>query len=216
MYLPKFNQETDTAVLRALIKSKPLGTWSTLADGEIIVNHIPFILNEDEGDNGTLVCHVARANKVWQQYSRDVESVIVFQGDQAYISPSWYPSKHKHGKAVPTWNYIVVQARGIPEVIDDADKLLRHLNELTDTHEQTQELPWKVSDAPEDFIEQMMSAIVCIEIPVSRLTGKWKLGQNRPEPDQLGMVAGLSSSENAQSLGLAQVLNQHIQGNARR
>ena len=210
MYVPKFNEEKDTATLHSLVKAKPLGTWSTIVNGEISINHIPFLLRENEGELGTLVGHVARSNKVWHTFSRHVNSVVVFQGDQAYISPSWYPSKHQHGKAVPTWNYVVVHAHGIPKKIEDPEWILQHLNELTDTHEQKQRLPWKVSDAPEDFIDKMRSAIVGIEIPITQLTGKWKLGQNRSMPDQLGMVAGLTSCADDQSHGLASELNQHI------
>lgn len=211
VYVPKFNEESDIETLHSLVKSKPLGAWSAMADGEIVVNHIPFMLHEGRGELGTLVGHVARPNKIWQSFSADVDSVVVFQGDQAYITPSWYPSKHKHGKAVPTWNYAVVHAHGVPKVIEDCGWLLQHVNELTDLHERDQTLPWKVSDAPDEFIDKLLSAIVGIEIPITKLTGKWKLGQNRPEPDKLGTIAGLMSNEDAQSQGLARMLNQHMQ-----
>lgn len=215
MYIPTFNEEKDISVLHALIKAHPLGVWATMASGDIVVNHIPFVLHENRGELGTLVGHVARANSIWQGCSTDLDSVIVFQGDQAYITPSWYPSKHKHGKAVPTWNYAVVHAQGIPKVIEDPEWLLQHVSELTDIHESQQSLPWKVTDAPEDYIEKLIGAIVGIEIPVSKLSGKWKLGQNRPEPDKLGTIAGLMSRDNPQSHGLAQLLKEHIQTNER-
>lgn len=210
MYVPKFNEEKDLSILHSLVKSKPLGAWATIADGEIVINHIPFILHEGRGDLGTLVGHVARSNTIFNNFSSDVNSVVVFQGDQAYITPSWYPSKHKHGMAVPTWNYVVVHAHGIPRKIEDPEWLLQHLNELTDTHEKEQKLPWKVSDAPVDFIEKLIGAIVGIEIPISKLTGKWKLGQNRPDPDKIGTIAGLMSSGSPESHGLAELLNQHL------
>ena len=211
MYIPKFNEDKDISVLHSLMRSKPLGIWSAIVDGKIVINHIPFVLHENRGDFGTLVGHVARTNTIWRDLPNNSNSAVVFQGDQAYITPSWYPSKHKHGKAVPTWNYVVVHAHGIPTAIEDPEWLLQHLNELTDIHESEQKLPWKVSDAPDDFIEQLSGAIVGIEIPIKQLTGKWKLGQNRPEPDQLGMIAGLISSENPESLGIASKLNQHVQ-----
>lgn len=211
MYTPTFNEETDISTLHQLIRSKPLGSWSALVDGAIVVNHIPFVLHEDRGEFGTLVGHVARSNPIWQSYKASSESVVVFQGEQAYITPSWYPSKHKHGKAVPTWNYVVVHARGTPTSIEDPAWLLAHLNELTDIHESEQSLPWKVSDAPEDFIDKLVNAIVGIEIPIRSLDGKWKLGQNRPQPDQLGMVAGLLASDDEEARGLANTLNRHIQ-----
>jgi len=211
LYIPKFNEENNISVLHSFVKSKPFGTWTTLVDGEIIVNHIPFLLHEDRGEMGTLVGHVARANPIWQSFSEEINSVVIFHGDQAYISPSWYPSKHKHGKAVPTWNYTVVQARGIPRTIEDPEWLLRHLNELTDIHERKQELPWKVSDAPKEFVDKMLKGIVGIEIPIAKLTGKSKLGQNRPEADKFGTIAGLMSVNDPQSHALAEQLKQHME-----
>jgi len=211
LYVPKFNEEKDLTILHSLIKSKPLGTWTTISAGEITINHIPFVLHEHKGELGTLVGHVARSNNIFQTYSTNVNSVVVFQGDQAYISPSWYPSKHSHGKAVPTWNYVVVHAYGIPKVHEDPDWLLQHLNELTDIHESEQALPWKISDAPEEFIKKLTGAIVGIEIPITKLTGKWKLGQNRPEADKLGTIAGLMSRNDSESHGLASLLSQHVQ-----
>jgi transcriptional regulator len=210
LYVPKFNEEKDVSILHSLVKSKPLGAWTTIAGGEIAINHIPFILHEGRGELGTLVGHVARSNSIFKEFSSEIDSVVVFQGDQAYITPSWYPSKHKHGKAVPTWNYVVVHAHGIPKKIEDPEWLLQHLNELTDIHESEQKLPWKVSDAPDEFIEKLVGAIVGIEIPITKLTGKWKLGQNRPDPDKLGTIAGLMSSDGSESHGLANLLNQHV------
>lgn len=211
MYIPKFNEEKDISILHSVVKSKPLGAWAAIVDGEIFVNHIPFVLHESRGELGTLVGHVAKSNTIWQEFATDVNSVVIFQGDQAYITPSWYPSKHKHGKAVPTWNYVVVHAHGIPKKIEDPEWLLQHLNELTNIHESEQKLPWKVSDAPEAFIDKLIGVIVGIEIPIAKLKGKWKLGQNRPEPDRLGTVAGLMSSDDPQSHGLAAELSQHVQ-----
>jgi len=213
MYIPPFNEEKVLSVLHSLIKSHPFGTWATLAHGEIVVDHIPFVLHETRGEFGTLVGHVAKANPIWHSFATDVESAIVFRGDQAYVTPSWYPTKHKHGKAVPTWNYVAVHAYGTPKVIEDPAWMLAHLNEITDIHESQQSLPWKVSDAPDEFIEKLMNMIVGIEIPISKLSGKWKLGQNRPRVDQLGLVAGLMSCEDDQSHGLARLLNKHIQAN---
>ena len=210
MYVPKFNDEKDITVLHSLVKSKPLGAWSAIANGEIVVNHIPFVLHENSGEFGTLVGHVARSNGIWQAFSTEVDSVVVFQGDQAYISPSWYPSKHKHGKAVPTWNYIVVHAHGIPRTIEDPQWIRQHVNELTDIHESGQQLPWKVSDAPEDYIDKLIGVIVGIEIPITKLTGKWKLGQNRPTADKMGSIAGLMSGDDPQSHGLANQLSHHV------
>lgn len=191
MYLPQVHEERDVSVLQALIRAHPLGTWITQGSDELIVNHIPFLLHANRGEFGTLVGHVARANSVWQSFSKSVHSIIVFQGADSYITPSWYPSKHAHGRAVPTWNYAVVHAHGLPRVIDNEGWLLAHLNELTDAHEAQQALPWKVSDAPTEFIDHMIGRVLGIEIPVTKLLGKWKVSQNRPMPDRLGVVAGL-------------------------
>jgi transcriptional regulator len=191
MYVPKHFEETDVAVLHALIAAHPLGAWITQGDGELIANHIPFLLDRSRGACGTLVGHIARANPIWQSFSSTVNSVVLFQGAGSYITPSWYPSKHEHGKAVPTWNYAVVHAHGMPRAVEDRHWLLEHVSRLTDTHEAQHALPWKVADAPQDYIERLTGAIVGIEIPIAKLIGKWKVSQNRPEPDKQGVVAGL-------------------------
>lgn len=210
MYIPKHHEELDVSVLHSLIQSHPLATWVTQSEGELLANHIPFLLDPTRGELGTLVGHVARANPVWQSFSTTVNSVLIFQGAEAYITPSWYPSKHAHGKAVPTWNYAVVHAHGMPRVIEDHTWLLQHLNQLTDTHEAEQALPWKVSDAPQDFTDRLLQAIVGIDIPIATLVGKWKVSQNRPESDKLGVVAGLLARGDAQSQKMATLVNQHV------
>jgi transcriptional regulator len=210
MYVPKHHEESDISVLHALIRSQPLGTWVTLGDGELFANHIPFLLDTSRGEHGTLIGHVARANPAWQTFSKTVHSVVAFQGPQTYITPSWYPSKHAHGKAVPTWNYAVVHAYGMPRAIEDRDWLLQHVNQLTDVHEADQALPWKVSDAPPEFTDKMLQAIVGIEIQIAKIVGKWKVSQNRSQPDRLGVVAGLSAREDAQSREMASLVSQHV------
>lgn len=210
MYVPKLHEESDTSILRDLVRAHPLGTWVTQGDGELIANHIPFLLDASRGEYGTLVGHVARANRVWQSCSKTVNSIVVFQGAETYITPSWYPSKHAHGKAVPTWNYAVVHAHGLPRIIEDREWLLAHVTQLTDAHEAEQTLPWKVTDAPSDFTDRLLQAIVGIEIPIEKLVGKWKVSQNRPEPDKLGIVTGLLTRDDAQSKQMAALVNQHV------
>ena len=210
MYNPKHHQETKIEVLHALVRAHSLGAWVILADEGLVANHIPFLLDGSRGEHGTLVGHVARANHVWQSFSTTVESMVIFQGAETYITPSWYPSKHAHGKVVPTWNYAVVHAHGIPSVIEDRDWLLQHLTALTNTHERTQQLPWKVSDAPKDFIARLINSIVGIEIPITKLIGKWKVSQNRSDADKLGVVAGLLSREDEQSQKMAALVKQNI------
>ena len=206
MYIPRHFEERDLNVLHGLIHAHPLGTWVTSTAGELLVNHLPFLLHADRGEHGTLVAHVPRANPVWRSFSREQPSVVVFQGPQGYISPSWYPSKHAEGKAVPTWNYAVVHAHGMPRVIDDPQWLLAHVSELSDTHEAGQAAPWKVSHAPADFVEKLLAVLVGIEIPIARLEGKWKVSQNRPRPDKLGVMAGLETRGGDESRAMAELV----------
>jgi transcriptional regulator len=213
MYIPQAHEETDIDVLHALIRSHPLGTWVAQSNTELVANHLPFIIDTTRGEFGTLMCHVARANPVWQTHSRTMNSIVTFKGPQSYITPSWYPSKHAHGKAVPTWNYAVVHAQGLPQVIEDREWLLTHVAELTDTHESTQALPWKVSDAPPEYIDKLLAAIVGIEIPIARLIGKWKASQNRSTADKLGVIAGLTARGDPQSQDMAALVSRFVSMN---
>lgn len=210
MYVPKYHEESDISVLHALIRAQPLGTWVTHGDAELLANHIPFLVDPNRGAQGTFIGHVARANPAWQSFSRTIDSVVAFQGPQTYITPSWYPSKHAHGKAVPTWNYAVVHVHGMPRVVEDRDWLLQHVNQLTDVHEADQALPWKVSDAPQEFTDKLLQAIVGIEIPIARIVGKWKVSQNRPASDKLGVVAGLMARDDARSNEMASLVSRHV------
>lgn len=200
MYLPAHFEETRVDVMHALLRAHPLATWVVQGRDGLLVNHIPFLLDADRGPHGTLVGHVARANPVWRQLGA---SVAVFQGPQAYVSPNWYPSKRAHGKAVPTWNYAVVHAHGTPRALESHGDLLRIVTRLTEVHEAGSAVPWAVGDAPADYIDQMLKAIVGIELPIERLVGKWKVSQNRSLPDRLGTAAGLLQRADAQSVAMA-------------
>jgi transcriptional regulator len=208
MYIPKLHEETDLRILHELIRAHPLGSWATVDEGGIIMNHLPFVLDGAAGALGTLRCHVARANKVWQQFSRSTESLIAFHGVEAYISPSWYPSKALHGKVVPTWNYVVVHVHAMPRIIEDRAQVLAHLTELTATQEARQPEPWQVSDAPADFIEQMSRQIVAIEMPIAKILGKWKVSLNRSPADREGVVSGLRRRGDTGSLEMAALVAQ--------
>lgn len=191
MYLPAHFEETDLGVLHTLVESHPLATWVLNGSGDDdapLVNHVPFLLDRTRGPFGTLIGHVARANPVWQHGGR---SVLVFQGPQAYISPGFYPSKQEHGKVVPTWNYAVVHAHGRFRAIEQPDELLALVSRLTDHHERDRPAPWQVGDAPAAYVDQMLRAIVGIELPIERLVGKWKVSQNRPAADRSGVATGL-------------------------
>lgn len=193
MYIPKHFEETDTSVLHRLIQAHPLGAIVTFAEGALAANHIPFVLHPDRGALGTLTGHVARANPLWKRHDSNVGALIIFQGIERFISPSWQPTKQISGKVVPTWNYVVVHAHGSIRVVEDPVWLRSHLDELTHEHEGPRPSPWKVDDAPADYIEKMIGAIVGIEITIARLEGKWKVSQNRTAEDRDGVIAGLLS-----------------------
>jgi transcriptional regulator len=188
MYLPKQFEVTDPATLHQVVREHALATWATVLNGEPVVNHIPFLLDPTRGEHGTLIGHVARANPVWRT---PAPSVLVFQGPGAYISPNWYPSKHQHGKMVPTWNYAVVHAHGMPQIVEEAAPLLAIVTRLTNVHESKQAHPWAVADAPTDYIDNLLKAIVGIEIRVQRWVGKFKLAQHYAVQDRVGTIAGL-------------------------
>jgi transcriptional regulator len=203
MYIPKHFEETRLETLHGLMQSHPFAALVTQAGAELVVNHVPMLLDPSVGEFGMLRCHVARANPLWRQFSASIESVAIFQGPDAYVSPSWYPGKREHGKVVPTWNYAVVHAFGIPRVIDDAAWLLAHVTAMTSVQESRQPQPWKVSDAPTDFIDSMLKAIVGIEMPIAKLSGKWKLSQNRLPADRAGVVTELQSRSDDSSRVMA-------------
>ena len=164
MYLPAAFKEDRAEVLHEMIRTHPLGTLITSGGGGLIANLVPFLL--DSAGRGTLLAHVARANDQVPALREGAETLVVFQGPQAYVTPSWYPSKAEHGKVVPTWNYVTVQVRGRPRLIEDKDWLRGLVERLTDTHEAGRQLPWKVGDAPDDYVTGLLGAIVGIEIPI--------------------------------------------------
>jgi transcriptional regulator len=196
MYLPTHFEEKNPELLDAFIREYPLGLLITQnASGEMSANSIPFLLDADPaGGPGILRAHVARANPLWRDARSDTESLVAFQGPQAYISPSYYASKAEHHKVVPTWNYVMVQGHGRMRAIDDAQWVHALVTRLTERHETPRKAPWAVTDAPADFIATMVRAIVGIEIVLTSLTGKWKVGQNRSTADRQGVARGLADA----------------------
>ncbi len=190
MYIPAAFREDDPAHLRALIRAHPLATLVVQGDGGLVANHLPLLLHERDG-RVALRGHVARANPLWRSLGDGCPALAVFHGPQAYVSPGWYPSKRVDGRVVPTWNYAVVHAHGTLAAIDDPAWVHGLVCALTDVHEAQQPEPWAVSDAPDDFVEQMVRAVVGIELAVARLEGKWKMSQNRAAADRDGVVQGL-------------------------
>jgi transcriptional regulator len=183
MYVPPHFDEPDRQVLYDLIETTALGMLVTHGEGGLDANHIPFELDRTRGEFGTLQCHVARNNPVWRDVANGDEVLVVFRAADAYISPNWYPSKHEFHKQVPTWNYLVAHAYGRVTVHDDERYVRRNVALLTRRHEATQPAPWKMGDAPRDFIDAMVKAIVGLEIEITRLVGKAKLSQNKEARD---------------------------------
>lgn len=195
MYQPQHFREDRLAVQHALIREHALGLLITAGPGGLQANHIPFLIDATASERGTLRAHLARANPQWRELSAVDECLAVFQGPQTYISPSLYPTKHEHGKVVPTWNYITVHAWGRPQVIDDPVWLRRQVDDLTAHNESSRTAPWYVSDAPAEYIAAQLKGIVGIEIPIARIEGKWKVSQNRPAVDRAGVAAGLRGGD---------------------
>ena len=198
MYQPAHHVESRPEVLHELIRAYPLGLLIANGPDGPIANPVPFLFDAAKGAHGQLTCHVARANSQWRLIAEQPETpvLVVFQGPQAYVTPSWYAAKAEHGKVVPTWNYCIVQARGKASVIEDPVWLRTQVGALTARHEGGRTAPWAVADAPERFIETMLRGIVGIEIEVLELAGKWKLSQNRSEADRAGVVAGYTGEGN--------------------
>lgn len=192
MYLPAHFAEQRPEVLHALMREYPFATLLSSGAQGLAADHLPLRLTFDSNNKALLLGHVARANPVWRAAANS-EVLAIFHGPQAYVSPAWYPSKHEHGKAVPTWNYVVVHARGRLTTIADPLRLRALLDDLVDHHEAGLPQPWRIADAPPDYIEKMLTAIVGIEIGIVALEGKWKISQNQPAANRAGVVAGLQA-----------------------
>lgn len=192
MYLPAHFEQNDRGALHMLMREHPLATLVTLGADGPTADHLPLEFDAAEGPHGMLVGHVARANPLWRD-AAGTPVLAVFGGPQAYVSPSWYAAKAATHKVVPTWNYAVVHAHGVLEAVDDSPWLRALVGRLTDRHESGRETPWSVDDAPADYVQQMLRAIVGIRIRVTRLVGKWKISQNRSEADRLGVARGLDT-----------------------
>ncbi len=208
MYLPAHFVENRPEVLRALVLARPLGLLITQdAAGRLDANPLPFLLDTDPaGGPGVLRGHLARANAVWREARIDRPCMVVFQGPQAYVSPSGYASKREHGKVVPTWNYVMAEARGSLRAIDDPVWVRALVSRLTDRHEATLAAPWSIGDAPVDFVEAMLGAIVGIEIVLDSLVGKWKMSQNRSAADREGVASMLAATPEADARAMADLV----------
>ncbi len=197
MYLPTAFAEDRLEVKHGLIRAYPLGMLVIPGADGPTADLVPFALYPDEGPAGLgmLRAHIARANPAWRALAAGGECLVVFQGPEAYISPSWYASKAVSHKVVPTWNYAMVQVRGAARVVEDAAWLRRLLGDLTAMQESGLPEPWAVTDAPPEFVDGLLKVIIGIEIPIASIVGKWKVSQNRNAADGAGVVAGLQARD---------------------
>jgi transcriptional regulator len=205
MYVPVAFAETRVEVMHQLIADYPLGTMITLGRDGLVANHIPFLLDQRSGEHGTLIGHVARNNDVWLAHD-DSEVLVVFQSVDGYITPNWYVSKRENHQVVPTWNYAVVHVYGALVVHEDPKWLRGVVGRLTKRFEAGQPTPWKMADAPPDYIAGQLDQIVGVEIPISRLTGKWKTSQNRQPTDRHGVIAGLTERDQPGDATMAELV----------
>ena len=202
MYVPRTNAEDRPEVLAAFMRAHPFATLVSVGpDGELWATHLPVVFDPARGPRGTIEGHVARANphhelvRAAAEHGTARESLVIFTGPDAYVTPGWYPSKAEHGKVVPTWNYVAVHAYGSLTLREDPSWLLAHVTRLTTQSEGERPAPWAVTDAPESYLAGQLRAIVGFELEITRIEGRWKMSQNRPAADIDGVVAGLGASE---------------------
>jgi transcriptional regulator len=202
VYVPPLFKEDRIDILHDAIRAAGLVTLVTLMPDGLIASHVPVLLDPDPAPYGTLLGHVARPNPQAKGAVAGTEALVIFQGPDAYITPSWYETKRQTAKVVPTWNYVAIHAYGPIEFFNDADRLLDIVTRLTNREEGRRTDPWAVTDAPADFIDGMLKGIVGFAMPLSRIEGKWKMSQNRPAEDQKGVVAGLVADGRAEVAAL--------------
>ncbi len=207
MYEPPLHRNEDLPALHALIKERVFGLLISHSAEGLVANSVPFVLDTAASKLGTLKVHLARANPQWRDLEASPETLVVFQGHDHYITPSWYETKRETGKVVPTWNYTMVQAKGRAKLMDDA-WLGQQIEELTRALEQRRAAPWAVSDAPADFIAMQRRAIVGIEIEILDIRGKWKTSQNRNAADRAGVVSGLEEMGDEDSRAMAEIVRE--------
>ncbi len=192
MYVPAHFDENRVPVLHEAIRRIGFGTLVTLGDGGIEASHVPMLIDAEPPPSGTITGHLARANPQWRSIKYDVDALAIFTGADSYVSPSWYATRQQTGKVVPTWNYIAIHARGRLRFFDNRESLRRVVTRLTDKYETPRTAPWRVTDAPADYIDAMLKAIVGFELTITQLEGKWKMSQNQPVENRAGVVQGLT------------------------
>ncbi len=206
MHLPPDFKEERVPVLHEAIRQAALGTLVTLGEAGLEASHVPMLIDPEPAPYGTLTGHIARVNPQWRRPAAGVQALAMFLGPDAYISPAWYATKRQTGKVVPTWNYVAIHAYGEVRFFEDAERLLRLVTRLTETHEAGRPEPWAVSDAPAEFVRAMLKGIVGFELPIVRLEGKWKMSQNRPAEDRAGAIEGLRREGGPGEAAVAEII----------
>lgn len=202
MYLPSHFAEPRVEVLHSALQRAGLATLVTCGADGLDATHLPVLLEPEPGPLGRLVGHVARANPQWRVAADGAPALVVVLGPDAYVSPSWYASKREDGKVVPTWNYVAVHAHGTLRGFEDRDRLLEVVTRLTEREEAARPHPWKVADAPPEYVDALLKGIVGVELTITRLEGKWKASQNRSEADRRGVRDGLLGEGDEAMAGL--------------
>jgi transcriptional regulator len=200
MYMPPAFREDDLPTIHAEIRKIQLATLVTLTANGLVATHLPLMLDASAGEYGTLYGHVARGNVQWRESASEVEALAIFTASDAYVSPSWYPSKQETGKVVPTWMYAAIHAYGAVRFIDDAEWLRGVVTRL---------------DAPADYVDVQLRRIIGVEFPIARLEGKWKFDQRSSEPDRVGVMAALEASgapANLEAAGVMREIEQKRKG----
>jgi len=211
-YVPPHFEENDVARIQAAIRDYPFGTVVLNGPDGLIASHVPFLLEPEHGEYGRLVFHVARPNPQWRAVNSETEALAIFLGPHAYVSPSWYPTRHESGKVVPSWNYLAVHAYGPLEVFEDAQDLRELVTRLTAIHELGKPDAWAPAQAPEDYIATQLRGIVGMRMPIRRLYGKWKMSQNRPAADRSGTMQALDGSVRAEDRAVAEIMRSRENG----
>jgi transcriptional regulator len=206
MYIPEHFREERVPVLHQAITQLGFGTLVTAGKDGLEASHLPMLMHREPGPLGTLHGHVARANTQWKNAQVGVQALAIFLGPNVYITPSWYPTKKETGKVVPTWNYLSVHAYGEIGFFDDPAQLREHVTNLTNAHEASRANPWAITDAPPDYIEKMLAHIVGFKLVIHRFEGKWKMSQNRPQPDLAGVREGLSREGGELEKSVAEIM----------
>lgn len=209
MYIPKAHEETRVDVMQEFIAAHPFATLITMGSAGLFATHLPLVL-ERAGALGILRGHISRANNHWRNFSAAIDALVIFSGPNHYITPGWYAEKTKTGKVVPTWNYAVIHAYARLAIVEDVAWLRANVQALTDVHEAGSPHPWRVSDAPEEYVQALLRGIVGVELTITRLEGKWKVSQNRPAEDRAGVAKGLEELGTPESLAMKRLVEDGV------